>query len=460
MALALSRGFAFGSLDCGDLENAADGKTNATSAAELERTTMRKIMQRFLPVLFLGFVVSYIDRVNIGFAALTMNNDLGLSATAFGLGAGVFFLTYFLFEVPSNLALQRFGARRWIARIMFTWGLVSGATAFVWNEYSFYAVRVLLGAAEAGFYPGVVFFFPLWIPGRYRARALAIMISAIPVTLIVGSPISGLLLQLDGAAGLKGWQWMFLLEALPALAMTPVILGLLSDTPDDALWLGASERDWLKRCLAEGDRQEVPEQRGLLGLFRDPVIIWLCIAYFGMVGINYALVFFLPQIVQQFGLTVVQIGFVSAVPFALGGLAMIWWARRSDRLQERRFHLLLPLALAVVGLLGSTLVASPVLKLALLSLCAAGYYPANVIFWSWSPRLMAPATAAAGIALINSLGNLSGFAGSYATGAIKDLTGSFSGGHQVFAALATVALLILAVLTRRQAKTFDGAVHK
>src|SRR5262245_60194759 len=220
--------------------------------AELERTTMRKVMRRMLPILFLSFVVSYIDRANVGFAALTMNNDLGLSATAFGLGAGLFFLTYFFFEVPSNLALERFGARRWIARIMVTWGLVSGATAFIWDEYSFYAVRLLLGAAEAGFFPGIVFFFTLWVPSGYRARALAVLISAVPVAMVVGSPISGLLMmQLGGLAGLKGWQWVFLLEALPAIAMAPVVLGVLSDKPDDASWLHESERDWLKKRLDE-----------------------------------------------------------------------------------------------------------------------------------------------------------------------------------------------------------------
>jgi MFS family permease len=454
-----TRGFGFGSADCVVLADDDFAKTNAsdTSDGELERAMMRKVMRRILPIVLVSFFVAYIDRANIGFASLTMNSDLGLSATAFGLGAGIFFLTYVALEVPSNLALQRFGARRWIARIMFTWGLASGATAFVWNDYSFYAVRLLLGAAEAGFYPGVVFFFMLWIPSCYRARALAVLQAAIPIALIVGSPISGLLMQLDGLAGLRGWQWMFLLEALPSLLMTPIILGLLSDKPDNASWLRASERDWLKKRLEEENCQAVPEQRGFLGLVRDPTIVWLCAAYFGMVGLNYGLVFFLPQIVQQFGLTIVQTGFASAIPFALSVPALMWWCGRSDRLEERRFHLLLALAVAVIGMVGSTMVGSPVLKLALLSASAVGYYPASTIFWSWSPRLMAPASAAAGIALVNSLGNLAGFVGPYATGAIKDWTGSFSGGLQLIACFGAVSLLILAVLTRRQTKTFDGS---
>jgi len=427
------------------------------SEADLERTTMRKVLWRLLPVLFVSYVVSILDRVNVGFAALTMNNDLGLSTTAFGLGAGLYFLTYFFFEVPSNLALERFGARRWLARIMFTWGLVSGATAFVWDEYSFYAVRLLLGAAEAGFFPGVVFFFALWIPAGYRARALAAMIAAAAVASAIGSPVSGLLLQLDGLAGLRGWQWMFLLEAVPALLMAPIILGVLSDKPEDASWLRNSERDWLRESLDEEKRQrDTPEQRGVLDLLRSPMVVCLCVAYFGILGFYYGLVFFLPQIVQQLGLTIVQTGFVSAIPFAVGMLGVMWWGRRSDRMEERRFHLLLPLVVAVIGLAGATFAASPAVKLALLSACAFGVYSTVAIFWSWSPKLLAPATAAAGIALINSLGNLSGFVGPYAIGAIKDLTGSFSGGLQLISGFGLISLLILTVLTHRQPNRAAG----
>jgi MFS transporter, ACS family, tartrate transporter len=418
------------------------------SDSELERTTMRKVTRRFVPILFICFVVAFLDRVNVGFAALTMNNDLGLSSTAFGFGAGLFFLTYFLFEVPSNLALERFGARRWIARIMFTWGLLSAATAFIRGEHSFYTIRLLLGASEAGFFPGVIFFLTLWLPFSYRARVVAAFMAAMPVASVIGSPVSGLLTQLNGLAGLKGWQWMFLIEALPALVLTPIVLKVLSDKPGDASWLSVPERDWLTKQLNQERRQTTAtKQPGVLELFRSGVIICLGVAYFGITGFNYGLSFFLPQIVKQFGLSIVQTGFVSAIPFAVAAFGMTWWGRRSDRLAERRFHLLLPLALAAIGLTGSTFVGPPALKLTLMCVAAFGVFSALPIYWTLPPTLLAPASAAAGIALINSLGNLSGFVNPYAIGAIKDLTGSFSGGLQLISVFGMISLLILAVVT-------------
>jgi len=330
------------------------------------------------------------------------------------------------------------------------WGLLAGATAFVQGEYSFYAVRLLLGAAEAGFFPGVFFFFTLWMPSGYRARVLAVFIAAGVAASVIGSPVSGLLMQLNGLAGLKGWQWMFLIEAVPALLLTPVILKVLSDKPGDASWLSVPERDWLIECLDKEARQRrAADQHGLLNLLLSPMVIWLGVAYFGTTGINHGLFFFLPQIVEQFGLSIVQTGFVSAIPFAVAMVGMIWWGRRSDRLGERRFHLLLPLALAAIGLAASTLVGSPLLRLALLSVSAFGVNSAITIFWTLAPRFLAPTAAAAGIALINSLGNLSGFVDTYAIGAIKDLTGSFSGGLQLLSGFGMIALLILAVLTDR-----------
>lgn len=418
--------------------------------SELEHATMQKVMRRFVPILFLCFVASFLDRVNVGFAALTMNADLGLTSTAFGLGAGLFFLTYFLFEVPSNLALERFGARRWIARIMFTWGLLSATTAFVRGEYSFYAVRLLLGASEAGFFPGVIYFLTLWVPAGYRARVVAIFMTAVPLASVIGSPVSGLLTQLDGLAGLKGWQWMFLVEALPALVLTPFVLTLLSDRPADAAWLSGPQKHWLRQRLDQERRHcSAAAPHGLLDLLRSVVIIGLCLAYFGITGFSYGLSFFVPQIVKQFGLSIVQTGFVSAIPFAVGTIGMIWWGKRSDRLAERRFHLLLPLGLAAVGLAGSTLVASPVLRLALLSIAAFGVFSALPVYWTIPPTLLTRATAAAGIAFINAVGNLSGFVDPYAIGVIKDLTGSFSVGLQLIAAFGFLSLLILAVVTHK-----------
>jgi D-galactonate transporter len=419
------------------------------SDSELERITMRKVTRRFVPILFTCFVVAFLDRVNIGFAALTMNKDLGLSSTAFGLGAGLFFLTYFLLEVPSNLALERFGARRWIARIMFTWGLLSAGTAFVRGEYSFYAVRMLLGASEAGFFPGVIFFLTLWVPVGYRARVVAVFMAAMPVASVIGSPVSGLLTKLNGLAGFRGWQWMFLIEAFPALVLTVTVLMVLSDKPSDASWLSVPERDWLKKRLDQEPCQiSSDKEHRLLDLLRSPMIVWLGVAYFGITGFNYGLSFFLPQIVKQMGLSIVETGFVSAIPFAVATIGMAWWGRHSDRVSERRFHLLLPLALAAVGLAGSTFVGQPVVKLALLCLAAFGVFSALPIYWTVPTTLLAPSEAAAGIALVNSLGNLSGFVDPYAIGAIKDLTGSFSGGLQLISVFGLISLLILTVVTR------------
>jgi MFS transporter, ACS family, tartrate transporter len=419
--------------------------------ADLEQATMRKVTRRFVPILFTSFVVAFLDRVNVGFAALTMNHDLGLSSTAFGFGAGLFFWTYFLLEVPSNVVLERLGARRWIARIMFTWGLVSGATAFVHGEYSFYAVRLVLGAAEAGFFPGVIFFLTLWLPSAYRARIIAVFMAAMPVAGAIGAPLSAVLMQLNGFAGLAGWQWMYLIEALPALVLTPIVLTTLSDKPADASWLNRSEREWLETRLNEEARlRKVDSHARLLDLFRNPVVIWLSAAYFGIAGFNYGLSFFLPQIVQQFGLSILQTGFVSAVPFAFAAISMTWWGRRSDRVDERRLHLLLPLALAAVGLAGSTLAGSSEVKLALLCVSAIGVFSALPIFWTVLPTFLTPATAAAGIALINSLGNLSGFVNPYAIGAIKDMTGSFSGGLQLISGFGVIAWLSLAALTAKR----------
>jgi ACS family tartrate transporter-like MFS transporter len=419
--------------------------------ADLEQATMRKVTRRFVPILFASFVVAFLDRVNVGFAALTMNHDLGLSSTAFGFGAGLFFWTYFLLEVPSNVVLERLGARRWIARIMFTWGLVSGATAFVHGEYSFYTVRLVLGAAEAGFFPGVIFFLTLWLPSTYRARIIAVFMAAMPVAGAIGAPLSAVLMQLNGFAGLAGWQWMYLIEALPALVLTPIVLRTLSDKPADASWLNRSEREWLEKRLNEEARlRKVNSHARLLDLFRNPVVIWLSAAYFGIAGFNYGLSFFLPQIVQQFGLSILQTGFVSALPFAFAALSMTWWGRRSDRVDERRLHLLLPLALAAVGLAGSTLAGSSEVKLVLLCVSAIGVFSALPIFWTVLPTFLSPATAAAGIALINSLGNLSGFVNPYAIGAIKDMTGSFSGGLQLISGFGVIAWLSLAALTAKR----------
>ncbi|MGT2476553.1 MFS transporter [Paraburkholderia terrae] len=347
------------------------------------------------------------------------------------------------------MLLERFGARRWIARIMFTWGLCSAATAFVQGASSFFAVRILLGAAEAGFFPGIVFFLTLWVPAAYRARVIGGFMAAMPIASVVGSPLSGYLMSLDGLFGLAGWQVMFLVEAVPSLVLAVAVWKILRDSPKQAEWLSDDERNWLTSTLdAERSSQTPVVKHGMLSLFASPVVLFTAIAYFGVTGFNYGLSFFLPQIVKGFDLSIRQVGYVSALPFLAGAIGMVLWSRHSDRTGERRTHLLIPLVLAVAGLAGSTLVTASAAKLLLLCVASFGVFSALPVFWTVAPRLLAPATAAVGIALINSLGNLSGFVNPYAVGLLKDATGRFDAGMQLIAAFGVLAFVILFFVTR------------
>ena len=413
----------------------------------LETRTIAKVSARFLPLLIVCYFVAYLDRVNVSFAALTMNRDLGLSASAYGFGAGIFFLAYFLFEVPSNILLVRYGARRWIARIMFSWGLLSGAMAFVGGPTSFYVVRVLLGIAEAGFFPGIIFFLTLWFPAAYRARIIGLFMAAVPLSAVIGAPVSGLLLGLDGFLGMKGWQWLFIIEAVPALILAVVVFFYLTDRPSDATWLDAEERAWLVRRLDEEQTQrETRHSYSLIQALSDPKVLVLSAVYFGAVATNYGLTFFLPQIVQAFGMSNVNVGLVSALPYVVGTVSIVLWGRRSDRLLERRFHLAFPLMVAAAGLAASTLVDDPMVKM--LAFCVAGFgiFGALPVFWTLPTAFLSGTAAAAGIAMINSIGNLAGFAGPYAMGWIRDSTGSYTGGLLSLAAVAVIAMILMLAL--------------
>ena len=316
----------------------------------LEARTVAKVSARFLPLLIVCYFIAYLDRVNVSFAALTMKPDLGLSATAYGFGAGIFFLAYFLFEVPSNLLLVRYGARTWIARIMFSWGVLSGAMAFVSGETSFYVVRFLLGIAEAGFFPGIIFFLTLWFPAAYRARIIGYFMAAVPISTVIGAPASGLLLGLDGLLGMKGWQWLFIIEAVPAVILSVVVYFYLTDRPADATWLDVDERAWLvSRLHQEQTQRETHHNYGLLEALLNPKVLALGVVYFGVVATNYGLTFFLPQIVQGFGMSNFKIGLVSALPYFVGMVSIVLWGRRSDRKLERRFHLAFPLLVAAAA---------------------------------------------------------------------------------------------------------------
>jgi D-galactonate transporter len=415
---------------------------------ELEQRTMRKVTARLVPFLVLCYFVAYLDRVNVGFAGLTMRSDLALSASAFGLASGVFFLTYFAFEVPSNLLLHRFGARKWIARIMLTWGLISGATAFISGEYGFYALRLLLGAAEAGFFPGIIFFLTLWFPATYRARIVGWFMAAIPGSTVIGAPVSSLLLYLDGVGGLKGWQWLFIAEAVPAVILSGVVFFYLTDRPALAHWLQPEERDWLAGRLAtEERRREEAEYLGIGRALTNRRVLALALIYFGAVATNYGVGFWLPQIVQGFGgLTKLQIGLITALPYLVGLIGMVLWSRRSDRVLERKGHVAIPLAIAALGIGLAGVIDDPLLKMTALTVAGFGVFANLPVFWTLPAAFLSGPAAAAGIAAINALGNLSGFVGPYAMGWIKDATGSFSAGLLLIAALAVVALVTVLLL--------------
>jgi MFS transporter, ACS family, tartrate transporter len=413
----------------------------------LEQRTIAKVSARLVPFLIVCYFVAYLDRVNVSFAALTMNKDLGLSASAFGFGAGIFFLAYFLFEVPSNLFLERVGARKWIARIMFTWGVLSGGMAFISGETGFYVVRVLLGIAEAGFFPGIIFYLTLWFPAVYRARIVGYFMAAIPLSTVIGAPVSGLLLGLDGGLGLKGWQWLFVLEAAPALILSVVVFFYLTDRPADATWLAQDERAWLVARL-EDERLQIETVRrySVREALLNPTVLALSLVYFGAVATNYGLSFFLPQIVKAFGISNFQAGVVAALPYVVGLVSIVFWGRRSDRKLERRFHLAFPLFVASAGIAISTALDDPTMKMAALSVAGFGIFGCLPVFWTFPAAFLSGAAAAGGIALINSIGNLAGFAGPYAMGSIKDMTGSYTGGLLSLSAVGLIAMAIVLAL--------------
>ena len=407
----------------------------------MHETVTRKVMWRLLPFLMLCYFAAFLDRVNVGFAALTMNRDLGLSASVYGFGAGIFFLGYFLFEVPSNLILERVGARLWIARIMVTWSLVSASTAFVTGEWSFYLVRILLGLAEAGFFPGIILYLTYWFPARERGKVVGAFMAAVPISSAVGSPLSAWILSAtDGAHGLAGWQWLYLIEAAPSFILGCLVLVCLTDRPAGATWLTRAERDWLTDRIAQEARETVEAPK--LGLGRallHPRVIGFTAVYFGLSTGLYGIGLWLPQIVKNFGLTTVETGFVTAIPYLVSVVGMVLWTRHSDRTDERRWHVALPaiaggLALAAAGYAGS-----PTLAMVALSFAALGVFSALATFWTLPTALLTGTAAAGGIALINAVGNLGGFVGPYVVGWIRETTGQFG-----FALLALGGFMIAA----------------
>ena len=367
----------------------------------IEKKVMRKLFFRLTPLLMFLYIIAYVDRVNVGFAALTMNKDIGIDAYTYGLGAGIFFLGYFIFEVPSNLILAKVGARKWIARIMFTWGLAASAMALVQGSTSFLALRFILGVAEAGFFPGVILYLTFWFPARYRARIISRFMLAIPLALAVGAPVSTWIMQLDGTLGLTGWQWLFLLEGLPAVFMPIAILTMLPDNPSKAPWLSEDEKKWIERELAT-DREAVTVKKtesSALKAFASPMLWAFCFIYLANVGTNYGISMFLPQIIKQQGFSTMQTGFIMSIPYIAGCIGMLAIGYSSDLFKERKWHLIGSLMITAVGLGVAGWLGSTVGAIAAICFGAIGIMGCKGPFWPLPSAYLSGAGAAAGIAL-------------------------------------------------------------
>lgn len=409
------------------------------SGVELERT-FSTIKLRIVPFLILCYFIFFVDRVNVGFAALQMNRDLGLSPAVFGLGNALYFVSFFIFEIPSNLALQKFGAPRWMGRIMISWGLISAGMLFISGETSFYVMRFLLGAAEAGFFPGIILYLTFWFPEGIRARVIALFMIAIPVSSFLGSPISGLILQLDGTYGWAGWQWLFFLEGIPAVVLGFLCFSFLPRDPSTAPWLSLGEKELLAVRLNEPTKAGRPiADQSIWYLLQNRYVLALALVYGGSAAISSGLQLWQPQILKSFGLSNMQTGFLNAVPFGIASIAMIIWGNSSDNKSERIWHTSIPLLFSALGL--GLFIGAGSLAFVVFSLCIAvvGTYAIKGPFWALSTEWLPSKSAAVGIAQINSVGNLlGGIVGGYLPGLIKESSGSYT------FALAPLILIVLA----------------
>jgi ACS family tartrate transporter-like MFS transporter len=418
----------------------------------LADATLTKVRWRLIPFLFLLYVIAYLDRVNVGYAALDMNRDLGFSAAVYGFGSGIFFLSYTLLEVPSNLVLARVGARRWIARIMVSWGLVSMAMVFVTTPLSFYVLRFLLGAAEAGFFPGLLLYLTHWFPARERARAVALFMTATAMAGVIGAPISSAILQLHGAGGLHGWQWLFIIEGLPAVLLAPVVLRRLTERPADATWLSAEERDWLTREMAKEHGQTSGMALTLRGAVSSGRLWAMSAMYCCIVIAFYGVSFWLPQIVQATGtLSSATVILLTAIPYVAATIGLVVIGARSDAKGERRWHVAVPCLIGATGFVLTALAPqTAVASLAMLSIAAFGIWGTLGPFWAMPTAFLRGTAAAGGIALVNSIGNVGGFVGPFAVGWVRQATGSFEAALLTLAAVLVVAAAIAISLPREK----------
>lgn len=410
-----------------------------------ERAVTRKVTQRIVPFLFVLYIISYLDRVNIGYAALQMNRELALSSEAFGFASGIFFIGYFLFEVPSNLLLSKFGARVWIGRILVTWGIVAILSAFAQNATQLYVLRFLLGVAEAGFFPGLILYLTQWFRTKDLATTIALFLAAIPVSFIVGAPLSTWIMDHIQWLNWSGWRWMIVLEGAPALIGGVLCFLYLTDRPSGAKWLKPQERAWLMTELEQEKRSRPSaKHHGSLKVMANPKVLYLAFIYFVSQCASLGISYWMPQIIKSFPQTLshTQIGLVAMVPYAFTMIVMVMWSRRSDRLKERRLHAALPLAITALTLLGIGLTADPYLSIGLISLSLAALYASKSPFWALSTESLPPATAAVSIAVINSIGNLGGFFGPYLIGYIKSWTHTATSGIMAFSGLFVISFLM------------------
>jgi MFS transporter, ACS family, tartrate transporter len=420
-------------------------------------TALRKVALRLIPFLGVLYFFAFLDRVNVGFAALTMNADLGLSAAVFGIGSGIFFLGYIAFEVPSNVMLARFGARLWIARIMISWGVLSAAMAFVQGPNSFYTVRFLLGIAEAGFFPGIIFYLTCWFPPQHRARIIALFMIALPLSSVIGAPISTALLGID-VWGLRGWQWMFLMEAIPTIVLGFIVFIVLPDRPSDAKWLSVEEKQWLEGELARGNADAtLGHASSLQAALMNPRVWRNGLVYFCILVGLYGFSFWLPQIIASLGrMTNFQVGLVTMIPYTLACIALLLWGRHSDATQERAWHVAAPSLLAATALTVSGWTSQPMIAFVALCLAAVGIYSGLPSFWAFASRGLQGAAAAGAIALINALGNIGGFIGPAAIGLAKTYTNSYAASLLFIAVLLALGA-VLVIWERARERKFGVA---
>jgi ACS family tartrate transporter-like MFS transporter len=426
----------------------------------LERSTMRKVYLRLLPFAVLSYVLAYIDRINVSFAGLTMRGDLGMSAGTFGFAVGMFYWAYFLFEVPSNVILQKVGARIWIARIMITWGILAGLTAMVTGPTSFGIVRFLLGIAEAGFFPGIILYFTYWFPSHHHARIVSGFLIGLPVAVALGAPISTGLLGLDGLFGLRGWQVMYIAEAIPTVVIGVITFFVLTDRPEQAKFLTAEERNWLvTRIAAERRATEAVRTFTLWQALYNPKVLLLGLNYLGIVTASLGMLIFVPQMIKSLGdYSNMQVGWLTMIPYTCGAIAMVVWGRISDHMNERRWNLFIGCVFSTVGLVIAGMTMGTWWALVGMSIAAMGFYGSKGPFFAMPPMFLSGAGLAAGIAWINSIGNLGGFFGPWYVGVMKDLTGSYAGGLYGLALLGLIAAIVCALFLHIPSRVPSSAI--